>query len=511
MKLTKRIVSILLALSLVLALATTAFAATVTVEQTGHTYKAYQILTGTQAESEGALGDVAWGSGINAEAFLAALKADDATKTEFAAVTDAKSFAEELAEHADKSDIANAVARIAYANKTDVKVSVAAGSENNLADGYYLIVDVTDVDDKHDAKNAALLQVTDDITIEVKTDKPTSEKKVDDEDDSVADDPETDGVVEGEDATNWQDSADYDVGDAVPFKLTATLPNNVTSYNKYYLAFHDVQSAGLTFNADSVKVYVDDKQITTGYTVNTAATDGCTFEVVINDVRAVGAGNGSVITVEYTSTLNNQAVMGEVGNPNTMHIEYSNNPNQVWDGEGKPDTGKTPDDKVIVFTYKVVVNKTDSEGEALEGAGFTLYKKNAAGEYVAVGAELTGDAMTTFTWERLDAGEYRLVETTTPAGYNTIAPIEFTITAEHQVESDDPRLTGLSGNVTSGEAEFTPALNDGSLTTGVVNKAGTILPETGGIGTTLFYVIGGLLVAGAVVLLVTKKRMSTAA
>ncbi|MGM9538975.1 MAG: SpaA isopeptide-forming pilin-related protein, partial [Candidatus Onthomonas sp.] len=115
---------------------------------------------------------------------------------------------------------------------------------------------------------------------------------------------------------------------------------------------------------------------------------------------------------------------------------------------------------------------------------------------------------TTFTFSGLDDGDYRLTETTTPAGYNTIEDIYFTITAEHEIESDNPALTSLSGNVTTGEITFTSSTTEGSLSTNVVNKAGSTLPETGGMGTTIFYVLGGILVVGAVVLLVTKKRMN---
>ena len=98
----------------------------------------------------------------------------------------------------------------------------------------------------------------------------------------------------------------------------------------------------------------------------------------------------------------------------------------------------------------------------------------------------------------------------TPAGYNTIAPIEFTVTAEHDVLSDNPALTSLSGNATTGELTFTSNTTEGSLSADVVNKAGSVLPSTGGIGTTIFYVLGGVLVLAAVVPLVTKKRMSGA-
>jgi len=251
--------------------------------------------------------------------------------------------------------------------------------------------------------------------------------------------------------------------------------------------------------------------------VTEGLTGGCTFEVRfanLKDIASVEA--GSIISVEYTSTLNDQAVIGSTGNKNTSHVTYTNNPNDKQAGEN----GETPDDVVIVFTYKTIVNKVTKnpnydpkvEGSEeyipLKGAGFTLYKKNASGIYEAVGSELKGEDMTTFTWSGLDDGDYKLVETTTPSGYNTIADIEFTISAGH-VDGDIPYLNTLSGNVASGTATFTAVVNDGSLSTDVVNNSGAQLPSTGGIGTTIFYVLGSVLVIGAAVLLVTKKRMST--
>ena len=118
------------------------------------------------------------------------------------------------------------------------------------------------------------------------------------------------------------------------------------------------------------------------------------------------------------------------------------------------------------------------------------------------------DEGTTFTFTGLDDGDYRLTETETPAGYNTIEDIYFTITAEHDVLSDNPALTSLSGNATTGEITFTSNTAEGSLSANVINNAGATLPETGGMGTTVFYVVGAALVVTAVVLLVTKKRMS---
>ena len=226
-----------------------------------------------------------------------------------------------------------------------------------------------------------------------------------------------------------------------------------------------------------------------------------------DDVKALGAGDNSVITVEYTATLNENAVLGSAGNLNNVYLEYSNNPNKSEAGNNE--TGNTPADKVIVFTYKTIINKVDGEDKPLTGAEFTLEKYNKETDEWEAIAVVKNDEGTTFTFSGLDDGDYRLTETKTPAGYNTIEPIEFTITAEHDVLSDNPALTSLSGNATTGEITFTSSTTEGSLSADVVNKAGSTLPETGGMGTTIFYILGGLLVLFAVVLLVSKKRMSS--
>ena len=196
---------------------------------------------------------------------------------------------------------------------------------------------------------------------------------------------------------------------------------------------------------------------------------------------------------------------------NTAHLEFSNNPNEEQDGSKKPETGETPWDNVIVFTYQVVVNKVKANGDALSGAEFTLEKvlNDNSKKTVAVVKNTEG---TIFTFEGLDDGKYILTETKTPATYNTIEPIEFTVTAEHNVawntEARTDILTSLTGNAASGTATFTADLDKSELTTNVVNQSGATLPGTGGIGTTIFYVIGGLLMAAAAVLLITKKRMN---
>ncbi|MDO4871794.1 MAG: SpaA isopeptide-forming pilin-related protein, partial [Candidatus Saccharibacteria bacterium] len=158
-----------------------------------------------------------------------------------------------------------------------------------------------------------------------------------------------------------------------------------------------------------------------------------------------------------------------------------------------------------VFTYKTVVNKVDQNKQPLTGAGFTLYKK-VKGEWKVV-KEITAGEATKFEFTGIDDGEYKLSETTTPAGYNTIKDITFTVEATHETEADQPKLTNLSGVAASGQITFTADKDAGSLTTQVENKKGSILPSTGSIGTTVLYVAGSVLVVAAGILLVTKKRM----
>lgn len=490
----RKLASLLLALVMVFALATTAFAAsnaTISApEGSTRTYDVYQIFTGDL--HEGVLSNIKWGkNGTGNEG-----DAVDQDTLDTLAAVNGESNTEKLKEIQK------------YVNLTSDKFgTVSNGSPLTVTTGYYLIKDNGPVGEG-EAYSLYVVQVVGSTTINPKVGTTTSDKKVKDTNDSIA-----------SSTTDWQDSADYDIGDEVPFKLSATIAQDYANYtHNYKLTFHDKEDPGLSFNQESVKVFVDGKQISTGYEVVTSdLNDGCTFEVRfanLKDIASVQA--GSVITVEYTSTLNSSAVIGSTGNKNTSHVTYTNNPNDVQDGEN----GKTPDDVVIVFTYKTIVNKVtknpayDSTVEGsqeyipLKGAGFTLYKKNASGEYKVVGEELKGSDMTTFTWNGLDDGDYKLVETTTPAGFNTIADIEFTIKATH-LDGENPSLSSLTGDVTSGTATFTAVVNNGSLSTDVVNNSGTQLPSTGGMGTTIFYVLGSILVIGAAVLLVTKKRMST--
>lgn len=381
---------------------------------------------------------------------------------------------------------------------------------DDVDQGYWLIADVTNLEGTGEANSLVIVDTKgeDSITVTPKTDVPEVEKKVKEENDSI-------GTV-----TGWQDGADYDIGDDVPFQLTGTMPSNIANYETYEYIFHDDLSTGLSLNVDSIVVKIGDETLTKDedYTVNTSPSDaasGCDFEIVFDDILSIDGvtiTKDSKVVVEYTAKLTAGAVIGNPGNPNDVYLEFSNNPYD--DG-----TGKTPNDKVTVFTFKLDVDKVDKDQQPLKGAGFTLYKYDADTQsYVAVGSEVKGDQLTNFVWSGLDSGKYKLVETTVPAGYNKADDIEFTIEATYTTDGADQTLTGLvvknaDGTETiSGDGDgftFTATVANGTVATDVVNTTGLELPSTGGMGTTLFYVVGGILVVGAGVLLITKKRMNT--
>ena len=489
MKKMKKLLSLVLSVAMVVAMGVTVFADpattyTIKAPATTHQYEIYQIFTGDL--SNGTLSNVKWGQ--NGKGTQGEKVNDEVLKA--------------LSDVNGKSDREKLNVIEQYAKLSNPVKTISNGATYTAAAGYYLIKDKDNTVSGTDTYTTYIVEVVGNVNITPKSDSPEFEKKVKDTNDTTGD------------ISGWQDSADYDIGDKVPFKLEGTVSEKYADYKQYYFAFHDVEESGLTFNSDSVNVYVDGNKITEGYSLNTNPTDGCTFEVVFENLKNISSVSaGSKIKVEYTSTLNENAVLGNQGNLNKAKLEFSNNPNEQQ--EGKPGTGETPWDNVIVFTYKVVVNKyanSVAEGNKLTGAEFTLAKKLKDGITKNIAVVKSEDG-TSFTFKGLDDGDYILTESKTPEEYNTISPIEFTVTADHKIEwgKNDTRtniLTGLTGNVTSGEVTFTPSVDEGKLSTDVINKSGSTLPSTGGIGTTIFYVIGGILMVGAGVILVSRRRRS---
>ena len=556
MKRMRRIASLLLALAMAFGLTATAFAAEV-VNETGHTYAAYQVFKGTQQESvkEGdgsitALGDIDWGSGVNGGELLDALKTlTVGGATPFAGCESAAAVAAVLDGQTDyTSDIAKAFANAADKHRTETSTPIPADKNAtvNLEDGYYLFVDTQTAPDGVDAYNPALLQVTGQtITIKQKYSVPEVEKKVSDTEDG-----------------GLGDAVDAGIGDSVYFTLTGTLPMNLEDYDSYKYIFHDTLSDGLQYNGD-VKVYLAAKGTDgepdlagkteiaeSGYTVATgdAAAEGDTLTVTFADLKGVGGVTAdSIIIVEYSATLTEAAVIGKPGNTNTVKLEYSNNPNTSDDPS--KDTGETPGDTVYVFTYELDGTKVDGQtpDKTLKDAQFVLYRgKDGAEptyadgiptnvEYALVaGGKLEGwtesreTAMGTdgngkgilvsdvdglFGVSGLDAGIYYLEEVKAPAGYNLLKdPVKLTIDAEisgGDAETNQPPTIGKLDLITEGENGEAPTPGDkdnGTVSLEVQNNMGALLPSTGGMGTTLFYIAGAALVLAAGVLFMMKRR-----
>ena len=425
----------------------------------GHTYEAYQIFAGDISSDEKTLSNVKQGS--------------DVTPFDYKGITEADKIAEEISkpgkvDENNETKAAKDFSKLAGAHLTTTPHKVTSTETTTvifgLAPGYYLVKDVdgsqtadpSKESEKATAYTRFIMQVVGNSEAQLKNNVPTVEKKVKENSNS-----------------EWQDAADYDMGDTVPFQLTAELPKKrVDDYNHYYVEFTDTLSAGLTFK-EITKVTAD------GTTV---------LSIVITDVKAVAdiTQDENKVVVEYNATLNENAVIGSAGNTNDVELTYSNNPNATGDGTTKPaDTGKTPKDTVKVFTYQTIINKVDQDGKALSGAEFTLVKKNKDGSTKNVDVVKNAEGKS-FTFKGLDAGNYVLEETKTPDGYNTIKAIEFTIDADYDKEADD------------------------SLKADIVNRKGSLLPSTGGMGTTILYVIGSILVLVAAILLITKKRMDAA-
>lgn len=566
----KKIFALVLALMLV-AIAVPAMAATTTIsvpQDDTHEYSVYQIFTGDL--SGNVLSNLVWGKNGTGYVDGDTTAVDKTVLDALTAVTSATTDAAKLA-----------VIEQYWNSSSDAYGTVkSTAALDNVPTGYYLIKDAAAITGD-DVATTYIVQIVGPTTINRKAAKPSFDKTVEDE---------TADAEEGH-TSGFGESADHEINESFKFKLTATLEadTDYAKYDKYYVAFVDNFSNGVTYEGiDSVTITSDGKSytiaagsednqyvLTDGNTGTTAEAINTAkgFKLSIADLKKVSNGTdtlditkGAVITVVYSAHLNEDALIatesdddankdsGNV-NYNKGKLQYSNNPNASGSGSDTP--GETPEDFVWVFTYESdnikidgdVNNGTDvtdtldqdikgqidaapnktltiggktyrKEGDkyyelaGLAGASFKLKKgdtvikliDNKDGSYTVadqdatVGQNNVVDTMTTTADHKtlnikgLDHDTYTLVETGTPAGYNTASDTTVTFTAVHKENQ-----TGTTVALT-----LTEVGDDNAI----INEKGSTLPETGGIGTTIFYIAGSILVLAAVVLLVTKRRMN---
>lgn len=505
---------------------------------TSSTMAAFQIFTAkVSGESVVVTG---WGDGIDLNALSTAI-ATSGLSSDFTGVAfeNTEVSAQKVADivsgyTGENASKAETFARLAAQSKNgDGKVAVE-NVIDGLDTGYYIVIDTEAASNgNYTSFTLGMLTVVTggNATATVKRDFPSFDKQIGDINDTT----------DAKDTYTFNEAADHDMGDAVPFKLIASVPSNIAKYDTYKMIFHDdLQKDVFTFNSDSVKVkYYTSSSDTTGadvtesFTVNTAGlaendkfdkshTDGTEdFTVTCNDIKGIKgitlSGEGH-FEIQYTATLTTDAKMGAEGNWNGAYLEYSNNPNVS--GEGDTDnTGKSPTDYCVAFTYQTVIDKIDGITKApLAGAEFTLKKKLEDGSTKDISVVKASEG-TRFMFNGLDDGTYELTETKVPDNYNGIQPITFTISAKEIQTDGAEALESLNADgganatfetgkvyLTDGTTDPSAGADKGSVKTTIENLKGSSLPSTGGIGTTMFYVGGGVLVAGAGVILITKKR-----
>lgn len=523
-----------------------------------YTYNAYQIFAGDLSK-EKVLSNIVWGAGVDqtkVETALAETPFAGKTPVEIAKLLDGKAFDSDLAKEFAASIskcLADATATSSLKYDSNDASKIVGYEINNLTAGYYLVA--SDQVPSNGAATRYMMEVVGNVTATPKSDLPTADKK----------------IVEGEDKVETNEAS---IGDEVKYEITGTMPSNIADYKEYYYVFTDTLSKGLTYQENTLKVMIGNVDVTEYFykgSVTDATSGNTTITIGMQDVKRLGnLENVSIeatttIVLTYTAVLNTDAVIAGEGNPNDVKLSYSNNPNNSGDGSTNPPdepekpkpnhpTGETPEKEVVTYTTELAILKTDEEGAILQGAEFTItgngvkvslvttetfesdengaYWKLTNGSYTTIApvdaedesnneddydlaagkftlvrtittaqdptkavATIDADGRVTFTG--LGAGTYTITETKTPAGYNTIEPITFTVTFDETNKTFSADKVSLGVNNT--------------LETTIVNKKGSLLPSTGGIGTTIFYIIGGILVVGAAILLITKKRMSSEA
>ena len=599
---------------------------TVTDNRASRSYKAYQIFYGTLVAGENKLGDIEWGTGVTEANMIAAIEGYSGAPAGLSALikgTSPKTLsAQEVSEYlstlADDSADLNTFAKIvASATKADPKTLArnaggTAYEATGLKNGYYFVQDETTLaTDADDTVTRYILKVVNNVTVAKKVDQPDLIKKVKDNTTlSSVDNHDAARLTDIDLGTDYNDTADYNVGDSIPFEMFSKVPD-MTYYDSFKFVVTDTFSESLTLNQTSsvydvqVKIGAYDAVLNTDYTLSYAS-DVMTITftnaantglkgVVAAHLDAIKSGAttlsevaGETIKITYSATLNEKAKLGQQtgGNTNTVQLTYTHNPNDNSDG-------KTTEDKVIIFTYELDTLKVDAAvyeaayrnslktylttkgtitaeatedqltaaittleasddaankaavaaaitaakaAKTLHGAEFVLYRLQADGstkEYVILDSNdvidfdsangtkgwttdltkattLTTPAGGKFAVKGLDDGTYYLKETKAPTGYNLLtSDITVVITANtSNSQSGAGAVTELTElNVTANGKAGSVDLTNGIGEITVGNNQGAELPSTGGIGTTIFYVAGSIMVLAAAILLITKRRM----
>jgi len=501
MKYMKKLITLLAVLTLALAMAVPAFAETttptkytITINNGTGNYAAYQIFKGDLHEKT--LSNIEWGDNVTDEGRTKFGNAADKAKT-ITTEADAKAFAVEVAKYL-----------------TDPAAGTGTDSITVSGPGYYLIKN-TSVGEG-EVFTDYILRVVGDVKVNPKSGKPTLDKQIRHNETGV-----------------WGVVGDNQIGDTVEFRTLTTVPI-VSGYTQYTYVIHDEMSAGLTSNVRSnedVTIKVNDETVLDKnyYTVTVDEVNTNKFTVTVDVLNAIKDGKmveGNTLYTYYTGILNEKAkVYNDGKQDNKAYLEYSNNPHD------HATTNSTPVKVVYDWTFKMGVKKVDgADGTPLTDAKFVLSKekncdlgaigddgqphntenlisliKNSDGSYTVAPAGYNGSVVNVITAGDItingldDATVYYLYETKAPAGYNRLtAAVRFEITATYSDAGDN--CTSVTATVNNDVQS--------SVSVNVKNNKGSTLPSTGGIGTTLFYVIGGVLMAVAAVLLVTKKRMN---
>lgn len=584
----KRLVAVMTAIAMATSMmgSMSAMAATVTIDSdvNNGTYWAYRIFEGTADGKTLNLKDIKWGAGFkdvltydgdtDAEAdLLTWAKAVDPKVTAIDLATIVSCLSKSATNDANAREFAKILNNYIKDNKANITGKKLIDGMNDLDGGYYLVV--------HEAngiRNPSLLQVVGDqtITIKAKTDIPTVEKKIWENDylldhTNAADTEFNSGVSSDLVNNQWNDAADYDMNTDIPFKLTAKIPKGTTTeYEKYPIEFVDTMDPGLTLTAEEPVVYyqiglngnihkVDDKSLYEA----TKTRSG--FNLKVNDVKTLTTNVDSddmYIYVTFKARLTRADVAAPsqaAGKENTVILKYAND--YTVDYTDKELDGKTDEDTVVALTFDLDVDKFTGDiasGKRLEGAVFELYRfpegfdaavegalgvtidadKNATWDYANsnnlealkftqptagiaryVYDNSTGDATLTtgkdgqLNLHGLDRGKYILVEKKAPENYNVLTSamvVEIKRTSDvydSKERNGKEYIKGTHAGVNLKPVRFTFAYdNKTSNKVSVENRTGGLLPETGGAGTMMLYILGTALMAGGVFFLTAKGK-----